>query len=182
MLTPGTLPKTHPRELPLSQGMPGPCCSLHPTHPAQERANKGQPQIFPAKRGTCSLHTAQLQPSSPKFSSGTQFKHPCPAQAAGSPGGCEETAGGSQEHPPSSRCPRLLWPGLMGIAAASPGPADDFLLPSFTMEASINMGKTRGPWRRRGAKAPQHALLPPQHSDFASDTAMSPRLFFVPLQ
>lgn len=150
-------PLTH-GNFPLSRGMPGPCCSRHPTDPAQETANKGQPQIFQAKHGTCSMHTTHFQAISPKFSSGMGFIHPFTAQAACSPGGCEKAAGGSQQHPLGSKCPRPLWAVLMCIAAASPGPGDYLILPSFRMDTYINTGKRRKPWSVSEAKTTSACL------------------------
>lgn len=152
-----------------------------PSRPCSGKSEQRAATIFPAKHGTCSMHITHLQPISPKFSSGLGFLHPFTAQAAWAPGGCEKTAGGLQEHPLASKCPGLLWPVLMCIAAASPGPGDDFILPSFRMEPYINMGKRRGPQRVREVKTISACLVSSSTFWFClKHCAMSPRLFLSP--
>lgn len=59
----------------------------------------------------------------------------------------------------------------MCIAAASPGPGDDFSLPTFRMETYIKHGEEKRTLESEGGKnRPQHALFLPQHSDFAPNT------------
>lgn len=147
---------------PTHSNFPSPKGSLAPAAPCSR-------QTLSRKEQTKGSHKS-LQPISPKFSGGMGFKHPFTAQGACAPGACEKTAGGSQEPPLGSKCSRLFWALLMCTAAASPGPGDDFVLPSSGWSLTETWGGEENlrEWGRQ--ETSQHALFHPEHSDFASNT------------